>query len=594
MSHQWGPLGASAEAEMETIHRLLRRAWWRLVAIDLLRTSAVTLTFAAFALVLLRVLQSLVTLPASWSVLAGVAAGAAALAAIIWSLARTRPGHPVARHLDERAALRETLSTALCVSAKDDPWSRATLDLAARTASAVNLKAALPIAPPRLWPAPACAWGLAALLLAIPVLDLPALMGKEPPPPSPREQALEVSAQVEQIKEELKSEATRLGVDIDLGDEAAESALAPTELTPEEIQAAAVKQLTQLTDTLADQMQDKGADKLQALEKQLEKLRQPGPGPAQELARAMARGNFQQARDELSKLAQDIQAGDLPPEQQEQLQKQLENLAKQLDQLAQDRKDTEKSLREAGMNPDQARELAANPEALQKALHQLQSMSPEQKQQLMQQALAQAQAAAQSSAMSQAMSQMAQNMSKQGMSAAGQQAMDQFAQALSDMEMLEGDLASMQAMMNAAQQRMGQMGSGFCENPGSGSTPGDGSWGNTNKWAAGDTSTLGSGSGGPGQGHGAGPEARETSITLNDTKANVTTRQGPIIGSRLVYEGQIRGESRAEFAQSARAAAANAAGAIESMQVPREYEAAVMKYFGALRDKAEPAATDNE
>ena len=28
---------------------------------------------------------------------------------------------------------------------------------------------------------------------------------------------------------------------------------------------------------------------------------------------------------------------------------------------------------------------------------------------------------------------------------------------------------------------------------------------------------------------------------------------------------------------------------LESMRVPREYEAAVMKYFGALREKAEPA-----
>lgn len=572
---------------METIHRLLRRAWWRLVAIDLLRTLAVTLTFAAFALVVLRVLQSLVALPASWGVLSGVAAGAALLAAIVWSQARTRPGHPVARRVDERAGLRETLSTALAVGAQQDPWSQATVELAGRTAAGVNLKSAIPVEAPRLWPVPACAWGLVAVLLAVPVLDLPALMGREAPPPTPREQALEVSAQVEQMKEELKAEAARLGVDIDLGDEAADNALAPNEITPEEIQAAAVKQLTQLTDALTDQMEEKGADKLEALEKQLEKLRQPGPGPAQELARAMARGNFEQARKELSELAQDIQAGDLSEEQKEQLEKQLENMSKQMEQLAQDRKETEKSLREAGMNADEAKKLAADPEALQKALEELQNMSPEQKEQLLKQAMAQAQACSQCSSMSESMSKMAQSMSQQGMSAAGQQAMDQLGDMLSEMEMLEGDMSSMQAMMDAAKQRMGQMGSGFCENPGS--TEGTGEWGNTGKWAAGDTSKMGNGSGGAGKGHGAGPEAQETSITLNDTKANVTTRQGPIIGSRMVYEGQVRGESRAEFAQSAEAAAASASDAIESMRVPREYEAAVMKYFGALRDKAEPA-----
>ena len=85
-----------------------------------------------------------------------------------------------------------------------------------------------------------------------------------------------------------------------------------------------------------------------------------------------------------------------------------------------------------------------------------------------------------------------------------------------------------------------------------------------------------------------------SSVTFNNTKANVNTQQGPIIGSRMVYEGQIRGESRVEFAQSAEAAAANASDAIESMRVPREYEAAVMKYFGALREKAEPAKDASE
>ena len=141
-------------------------------------------------------------------------------------------------------------------------------------------------------------------------------------------------------------------------------------------------------------------------------------------------------------------------------------------------------------------------------------------------------------------------------------------------------------------QDMSQMGKGFCQNPGLAN--GDGQWGNTGQWSAGDTSRLGNGSGGAGQGNGASPDAKETSVTFNNTKANVNTQQGPIIGSRMVYEGQIRGESRVEFAQSAEAAAANASDAIESMRVPREYEAAVMKYFGALREKAEPAKDASE
>lgn len=575
---------------MEAIQRLLKRAWWRLVVIDLLGTLAFTLTAMAMLLVLWRILQSLVPLPGTWGTLASIGAGAAFVIAVVWSLVRTRQGDPVARRVDERAGLRETLSTALCVSAMNDPWSQATVELAGRRASEVNLKSAIPVEAPRLWPVPVAAWGLLAILLAVPVINLPALMGQKPPPPSPEQQAQQVSAEVEQMKEDLKAEAARLGVDIKFEDEeAADNALAPTELTPEEIQAAAVKQLTQLTDKLEKEMQEKGADKLEALEKQLEQLRQPGPGPAQELARAMARGDFDKAREELSKLAQQINQGELSEEQTEQLQKQMENLAQQMEKLSEQRKETEQALRQAGMSSEDAKKLAMDPEALQKALEQMQNMSQEQKQQLMQQAMAQAQAAQQCQNMSQAMSQMAQNMSQQGMSAQGQQAMDQLGDMLSEMEMLEGDMSSMQAMMNAAQQRMSQMGKGFCDNPGSGGGEGSGKFGNTGQWAAGDTSRMGDGSGGPGQGHGVSPDAKETSVTFNNTKANVATREGPIIGSRLVYEGQIRGESRVEFAQSASAAASNASDAIESMQVPREYESAVMKYFGALREKSEPA-----
>ena len=573
---------------MEAIQRLLRRAWWRLVLIDLIATLAVTLTATAMLLVLWRVLQSLVPLPGQWGVVAGIAAGAAFVIALVWSLVRTRPGSPVARRVDERAGLRETLSTALCVGANQDAWSKATVELAGRTAQGVDLKSTLPVEAPRYWPAPVAAWGLFGILLMVPVLNLPAMMGREVPPPTPREQVEQVSAEVEQMKEDLKAEAARLGVDIEFDDdEAAENALVPTELTPEEIQAAAVKQLTQLTDKLAEQMEEKGAEQLEALEKQLEQLRQPGPGPAQELARARARGVLDKAREELSKLAQQMRDGDLSEDQQQQLQKQMENLAQQMEQLAQQRKETEQALRKAGMSSEQAKKLAMDPEALQKALEQMQNMSEEQKQQLMQQAQAQAQACQQCSGMSQAMAQMAQNMSQQGMNAQGQQAMDQLGDMLSEMEMMAGDMASMQAMMDAAQQRMGQMGQGFCQNPGL--AEGDGRWGETGRWSAGDTSMLGNGSGGPGKGNGAGPDAKETSVTFNNTKANVNTQQGPIIGSRMVYEGQIRGESRVEFAQSAEAAAASASDAIESMRVPREYEAAVMKYFGALREKAEPA-----
>jgi len=570
---------------VDIINRLLKRAWFRLVFIDLIRTFAVTLTAAAGVLVVWRLLQSVVPTPMSWGVLAGVGAGAAFAAAAIWTLVRTKQGGSVARQVDERAGLRETISTALCVQNKDDAWSRATVEMAGKKAGAVNLKEAIPVETPRYWPAPIAAMVLLAIMLMVPVLNLPALFGSEPVIPQDEQEVIQASIEVEQMKEELEAEAKRLGVEFDLDNDAAENTLLPEAMTPEDIQAAAVKQLTMLTDKLETKMKEEGADKVEALEKQLQKLRQPGPGPAQELARAMARGNFDKAREELSKLAEQMRSGEMTAEQEQQLEKQMDNLAEQMQKLAEEQKETERALREAGMSAEQAKQLASDPQALQEALDKLDNISDAQKQQLMEQAMSQAKACQQCNNMGQAMSQMAKAMQAQeGMSGQGQAAMDQLGDMLSEMEQLQGDMQSMQAMMDAAQSQMNKMGQGFCENPGAGM--GD--------WNEGDTSRRGNGSGGPGQGDGVSPEARETSITFNDSKANVTTQQGPIIGSRMVYEGQIRGESRTAFAMGAKSAAHNASDAIESMRVPREFEGPVMKYFGALEQRAESAENDGD
>ena len=573
---------------MNSIHALVRRAWWRLVVIDVLRTLAVTVTVVAGLLLVWRLVESLVPLPASWSVVLWSGAGVALVWSVVWSIVRVKQGGAVARQIDERAGLHEALSTALCVEPSKDPWSRATVELARREAERVDLARSIPIQTPRLWPAPVAAVAVLAIALVSPMLNLSALLHTEPKVTRDEQAIIEASAEIEQVQKDLQAEAQRLGVELPTDDEAGEDWLKPEQMSAEEIQAAAVKKLTQLTDALEEQMQQKGAAKLESLERSLQRLRQPGPGPAQELARAMARGQFDKARDELSKLAQQIRDGELSKEQKQQLQKQMKNLAQQLDELSKQRKETERALREAGMNSDDAKRLAADPDALQKALDQLEGMSDEQKQQIMKQAMANAQSGQQLNAMSQAMGQMASGMNQDGMSGSMQAAMDSLGDQLSDMEMLAGDTQSLQAIMDSASNSMRSMGSGFCNNPGSGEGEGLG------PWRAGDTDHQGNGSGGPGQGNGVSPDAKQTSISLNETHARVNTQAGPIIGSRMVYEGQIRGESRAEFAMSAKSAAHNAEDAIESMRVPRAYEGAVMHFFGAMKDIAEEEAPDAE
>jgi hypothetical protein len=501
----------------------------------------------------------------------------------MWSAARVRRGAAVARELDERAGLREALSSAMSVSGSSDAWSRAVVAQAERAAAGVSVSRAIPVEAPAFWPAPASSVAIAALALVLPAPDLRGMFAGEPAAPAPAEVALvEARAEVDAAARLLEDEARRLGVELDLEDlsEGAEIG-APDELTPEAIRAAAVKKLTKLTDTLSEKLDTPEQRAAEAIGAQLQRLRQPGPGPAQDLARAMARGEFGAARDELSKLAEQLRSGEMREEDRAALAEQMENLSAQLEALAERQGDLERALREGGLSAEQAeklaQQLAADPGALEQAMQQMQGMSEAQRQQLSELAQ-QASAAAQASqSMSNALSQMASAMSgegQQGMSGQMSAAMDALGEQLSQMELAQGELSAMRAMLASAQ---GQC-QGLCQGSGQ------------SEWAAGDSLREGQGSGRSGRGTGASPAARETSVTTTAARSAVKTTDGPIIGSTLVYESQVRGESRAAFAAAARSATASASDAIESMRVPREYERAVMRYFGALEAKAEGAA----
>lgn len=566
---------------MDTIIGLVRRAWWRLVAVDVLRTFSVTLTVGAVVVVGWRMVSSVAPAPVGWLPLLGVTTGAALVSAVIWSVSRVRRGGAVARELDERAGLRESLSTALCVAGSDDPWSRAAVAQAERVAAGVSVSRAIPVEAPAYWPAPAAAVAIAGLALVLPAPDLRGLFTPAASGPAPAELAVvEARAEVDEAVRSLEEEARRLGVELGLEDLTESGEIgAPDELTPEAIRAEAVKKLTKLTDTLAEKLDTPEQRAAEAIGAQLQRLRQPGPGPAQDLARAMARGEFGKARDELSELAEQLRSGELGEEDRAKLAEQMENLSAQLEALAERQGDLERALREGGLSAEQAaklaQQLAADPGALKQAMEQMQGLSESQRQQLAELAQRAASSSQAAQSMSNAMSQMASAMSgqgQQGMSGEMSAAMDALGDQLSQMEMAQGELASMRAMLASAQ---GQC-KGLCE----GSAPGLGEWG------AGDSQREGSGSGGPGRGHGASPDARETSVTTTSARSAVKTTDGPIIGSTLVYESQVRGESRAAFAAAARSATASASDAIESMRVPREYERAVMRYFGALEAKS--------
>ncbi len=589
---------------MDDIRRIVRIASRRLLIIDLIGSAAWALTIVTLALVALLIADRTMALGLPWMQLALGAVGAGALGALAWALATRAREAEVARILDEKAELRESLSTALAVERSTDAWSQAVVNSAVAKARRVVVPDALPIEGPRFWQVPlASLMAFTVLWFLMPQMDL---LGKQ----------AEQQAQIDEVREiqDAKTEATAAlertkailaKSNIELGSlEADALELTSNELdekaTAAEVRNVAMRKLTSLTQELDEKLNNEQAQASRALETMLRQMRTPGQGPLTDLARDLARGDMRGAKAKLQELEKKLSDGSLTKEQQDTLAQQLGNVAEQLERAAQERTNLEQALRQAGMSAQQASQAASNPEQLQQALDQMQNLSEEQKQQLQQQAQAAQQAGQQAQNLGQAMQAMQQAMQQQAGQQAGeqgqmnqqmQQAMQQMAGQLSDMEMMQQDMQAMDQAMQQAMQQLSQLGQANgeqswaqCNNPGQG-------MGQNGPWAAGQSNSQGGGSGGPGQGTGTGPEAQAADFMTESIKARVNNQGGPIIGSRLVFGDSIRGESVQEFQGAvARAAESATTEALEEQLVPREFHESVKAYFGRLERRAQQEA----
>lgn len=573
---------------MNDICRVIRIARRRLLAQRALSTACLTATVAVAALIVARLIERLGNIAMPWETLGWWASGSAVFAALGWAVIRRGSSESVARTVDEHANLRESLSTALAVERETDPWSRAVVESATRKAKAVRVREALPMRLPESWWHPLAA-GLALLVVWFTVPRLQPTEGAGQVPAADEvAQAEQRVIEAEQKIEELLSEA---GAEDLIGDAEAGEADTPKPTTPDEIKRAAIRDLTNLADKIDERLTGPKGQTLADIQKRLSSLKQPGPGPLNELSRSLARGEFAGAKEQLEQLAQQMGSGAMDPQQAQQLQKQLANMAKQMDDLAKQNEELKKKLQEAGMGEQQARDMAANPEALKKALEQMEGLSDEQKQELSQMAESMAQSGEAMSMMASAMSQMSQGMGEQGMSQQGMQGMDQMAEQLSQMEMLAEEMSGMNSALSETMKQLQAMGSQMgaqswsqCEGGGLGmSEPGP-----TGRWRGGDSAGMGPGSGGPGQGNGSGPDEEAVDFALQREKAAVQTVQGKIIASRLVFGEQVRGESMETFKAEVDSAIVEAADAIETNLVPRQYQGAVKHYFGTLEQRVTP------
>lgn len=575
---------------MDDIRTTIQRAAKRLFMIDLLRT----LVFSAFVvmcvLVSLRIGQKLFpTLVVDWALVGLIALGAMLAMALVISLVRRPDEDAVARTIDERAGLRESLSTALCVDRNEDNWSRAVVDDARERARRVVIRDTLPIEAPRRSYLPLIA-GLALVgVWWLPQTDVMNLLAKQEQEQQNQAQIEQVQAEVNNTKDLIEQIKAETGVEMENAGEETVPELTPESMEmvdPQEIARSAIKELTSLSDKLESQRNNEEGAAFDAIKDMTRQLSAPQDGPMTEMARAMARGDFSEARKQLEQMAEAMQNGEMSEEQKQQAAEQLEQMKQQLERLAQNRQALEEQLKAAGLSEQQAKQLATDPEALKKALQEA-GASEEQAQQLAQAAQAQQRASDAASSMSQSMGQMAAGMQQSNP--------DQMSQGLDSMSGQLSDMEMMQQEMNALDQALGQCQGqlaalGQCSGSGHGFGQ-DSKWGGTGQWSEGNSQGFGNGSGGPGRGMGAGPDAEAADYMLKKERAEVnTTNDGPVIASTMVQGTQIRGESTATFTNAVQSATTQAAEAIETKRVPRKHENAVQHYFGKLDNEAKKAS----
>ena len=566
---------------MDPIRQVLARASRRMLLAAWIRYAVVLLTVAAAAAVLARGAQKLFpTLAIDWSLALPVAGGAAVLLALVIAWVRRPDELGVARVVDERAGLRETLSTALAVHADTGAWSRAVVDDAGRKAGRVVVRDAAPIEAPgnSWWPVAACAALLAVWWL--PAYDVAGLLGDREAREDERRQVREVAGIAEETRREIEAMLAEAGLDLEDADDAeSENPFDPErldQLTPEEMRRAAMKELTNLSDQLEEQLRSAEQMTFDAIEDAMRRMEQPGPGPLTEMSRAMSRGDFAEANRMLQEAMAQIQSGSMSEDDKEAMQEQLEALAETLRELAENRERLEEQLQSAGMSASDASRMAADPEALEQALKEM-GLNQSQIDALKKQAEAQQGACDAAASMSQAMSQMAEAMPA-GSSAEMGQCASELGDQLSALEAMKAERMSLKAALS-----MCENGMGMCANPGN--RPGNSA----------NPGGMRAGIGSMQREFGEGPDQPTIDFETEMYKAeNNANRGGPVIASTLVYGTQVRGESTAAFSDAVRSAETEAAEALESRRVPREHEAAVKAYFGRLKRAAESAGDGKE
>lgn len=583
---------------MNEILRAVQRAGRRLFLIELIRSVLIALTLALAVMVVLRIVQQVFALSVQWNMVMLVAGGVVAAGSLSWSLATRAKTSKAARVLDERAELRESLSTALSIGEPKESWSKLVVETARAKAIGVDVKRAIPIEMPKRWYGPVAAAMLLGIAWTLPVFDALGSKAKKDEEKARQDQILEVKQDIKEKQAELDKVLAKIDPELkkELGEpNKPEELQPPGAIRPEALRTAEMKRLTDLNEKLAGLAKGEKGMQLEALRDMMAQLKHPGGAELGDLYKNLAKGDFAKASKALDELKAKLGDKNLSPEEKKKIAEAMAKLGEQLKQNANAAKDMAKAMEQAGMDAKQAAEmakmLASNPAMIAKAMEGLKNLSPEQKQQLAKQLAAKASACKSSSQMGQKMSECSGGM-ESGDSQSENASMSELGSQLSEAEMMQQQAQALSAAMSECESQMAALGEcmgGNCNGNGDGDKNGNLAWGQQEgDWKEGDSSKMGGNGkgGGPGKGQGDRSGSTPTDFNTEQAKLKVKAGKGPIIGKQYIKADQMVGESVAEFTEVVEASSKNAALALQNGEVPPELRETVRKYFGRLESVA--------
>ena len=486
------------------------------------------------------------------AVAVGLGAGLMVALGVTW-LRRTCPV-AAAIELDRAFDLQERVSSAVSLPAylHDRPAARALVRDAHESCRRLHVPDRFPVRSPRSAILPVLA---AVALTAVGIL-MPRIQWPDPRPGSPDDpdQHVAVSNNVRVLKKRIAARRRRAR---QVGLNRADKLLDQIEDVTQEImhdqktkrRDAQVK-LSQLANQLRDEQAKLGGSR--DIQRSLARLQdQVSSGPADDLVKALAQGDYKKAAQALQRIQQALANKELPEAKRKALRKQMGELAKALDQLAQQKKAQAQKSRQpkpsgkpGGALPDGLQKLAdamGNVRGLEKLGQQLRQCRD-----------------------------CMQRNDPAGAEQAARGAMEQLQQMLQDareLEMLDAALADLKECK-------GCMGQGDCMGAGM-----DDPFENEQR-------RVGRGMG-RGRGRGERPErAHETRDYDTGVRQQVGRGAASIVD--LVDGSQVKGQARARFVRTVQAAEKEATDALERQRIPPDYQKHIKRYFMDLQAEATP------